>query len=82
MSEGIFKTAIKQENKKRWGSTGSYANDGPQAYYMLKEGNTETWFTTAQDAIVKWETLSSWAGAELWVKRTGEPTMRKIRPYN
>lgn len=73
-----FKTAVRQNVKNSHGHRG-YTSEGPQAYYLLKVRGEETWFTTAMEAVSTWETLGNWAGAELWVKKTSDNTMRKIR---
>jgi hypothetical protein len=74
-----IKTAVRQNLKGSNGNHSGYHKDGPQAYYMLRLNGEETWFTSAMEAISTWETLGSWAGAELWVKKTSDNSMRKIR---
>lgn len=55
----------------------SYLADGPQAVFLLKAGDKETWYTDGERALRAWETLKN-NGVHLYVGRTNKE-LKKIR---
>lgn len=73
---GAMRTAVRQNIKSK---AGGYTGDGPQAYYLLRVGDVDTWYTEGDKAIAAYENRTDWAGVELWVRRTDETQLRQIR---
>lgn len=67
--------SVPLERKSGTSLSSAYTKDGQQAYYLLIDGDEQTWFTAADLALAAWE---SRAGAELWQGRSSGQ-LQKIR---
>jgi hypothetical protein len=55
----------------------SYLADGQQAYYLLRAGDLEEWYTDAERALKAYEETEG--ATDLFVKRAGTMELKKVR---
>ena len=56
----------------------SYLSDGQQAYFLLRAGGQDTWYTDGEKALRAYEAQQQLNGVHLFVGRTTD-SLRKIR---